>query len=230
MFVAVLFLALTATVASANTIGFVSDMTWEVYQGEAGLIGNAQTVCLNASDPPTCPAGATVYGFPGGWGADLSAIPGAAWIWAPGVNGSTSPIELVGYSFIKSFMLNGMPLGGSIMISADDFAQIFVNGHLVGTVGSLTDMILADQKVSLTSFDISDSLQSGLNTIEIFGQNGIGAFGECEGCSYSQHPAGLVFGGSFSFAPTEVPEPSTMSLFGVGIALFAIARYRYAKR
>jgi hypothetical protein len=228
--IAFVFVAFTAA-ASATTIGFVSDTSWQVFQGEAGFIGNAQTVCLSNSAPTNCPAGAVVYGYPGGWGTNLTAIPGAHWIWGPEVNGNTSPSEMASYSFIKSFLLNGIgPFGGSIMISADDFAEVFVNEHSVGTVGSTSVIALAGQKGTLTLIDISAFLHSGLNTIEIFAQNGIGSFGGCQNCTYSQNPAGLVFGGSFSFTEAHVPEPGTISLFAAGISLIALGRYRHFQR
>ena len=90
-----------------RTEDFASDHNWRVYteiprsatrQGPA-FIGKAQRVCLNAGAPIPCPSGATLYGFPGpGWTANLSAIPDAKWIWAPGVTGA-SPGDLAWYVF-----------------------------------------------------------------------------------------------------------------------------------
>ena len=225
MFLVLVFLALTGA-ASASTIGFVSDTTWQVSQGETGL-GPAQTVCLNGSVPNTCPGGATLYGHPGpGWASDLSAISGAAWIWAPEINGS-SPATSTGYTFANSFGVDGAPVGGSIWISVDDFAQIRVNGTLIGAVGSIADGGFAGLAQSgLTQFDISDALHSGLNTIEIYAQNGNFCPGGGE-CAYSLNPGGVVFGG---YLLTEVPEPGTMTLIAFGFMLLAAGRYRYAKR
>ena len=224
------FLAFTAA-ASATTIGFVSDNSWAVTNSSNVFIGNAQTVCLNSSAPLTCPGGAVQYGFVGpGWAANLSSIPNAAWIWAPEVNGATNPAELVSYTFTKNFVLNGTPTGGSILIAADDFARVVVNGSQVGTAGSTSNSILAAQQASLTTFDLSSFLLPGQNTIAITAQNGIGAFGHCEVCTYAQNPAGAVFGGSLSFNAAEVPEPSTLILFVAGISLLAIGRNRNLRR
>jgi len=224
MFTVVIFLVL-ASVAPAATMGFVSDTSWAVNGGFA------QAVCLNSSAPATCPAGATIYGYAGaGWGTNLAAIPGAAWILGPGVTGATTPAELANFTFTKSFFLNGTPTGGSILISADDFGSVSVNGSQVGTVGSTTNIALAGQQANLATFDLTSFLYPGLNTIAVTVQNGVDAFAGCTGCTFAQNPAGAVFGGSLAFNGAEVPEPGTISLFAAGIALLAIGRYRYAKR
>src|SRR6188472_3790341 len=106
-FLAVLVTALTlsspASAGNSGTVNFASGPNWHVFTKDPGgatkgkgrglgFLGPAQHVCLNASSPSPCPGDALLYGFPAdGWFADLSPIPGAAWVWAPGITGSTSP-------------------------------------------------------------------------------------------------------------------------------------------
>jgi hypothetical protein len=174
---------------AVTTTTFVSDPSW---------LPASQNVCLNASSPNPCPAGATLYGYAGsGWGANLSSIPGATWIWGAGVTGATTPAFPATFSFTKTFTIQGLPTGGSISIAADDFAAVFVNGVLVGTIGSTTNAALAGAaSSSLTTFDIGAFLIPGANVILVQGANG--NFG-CGSGPYSCNPAGVVFGGSFSF-------------------------------
>ena len=192
--------------AQTQTITLVSDTSWEVFNGDpasgaATSAGFAQAVCLNASAPVNCPAGATLYGYGGtGWSTDLSSIPGALWIWAPGITGATAPVELAEFFFVRKIKIKGTPTAGTILVAVDDLAEIRVNGNVVGATGSTTDASLASAAASsLTSFDITPHLKQGANTITVRGQNGIGAFAGCMNCTYSQHPAGVVFGASISF-------------------------------
>ena len=102
---------------------------------------HAQTVCLTATPPTSpvnCPAGATDYGFGAGSTAPLATIPHAFWIWAPGITGATSPSELAQYFFSKRVRVHGRPVFGRISVAADDFAEVSVNGTVVGTIGSTT--------------------------------------------------------------------------------------------
>jgi hypothetical protein len=179
-----------------TTTTFVSDPSW---------LPASQNVCLNASNPSPCPPGATIYGYPGsGWGANLSTIPGATWIWTAGITGATSPAFPAEFTFSKSFSIPGIPLGGSISVAADDFAAILVNGLPVGTIGSRTDASLAGAaSSSLTTFDIGPFLHTGANLITVQGANG--NFG-CGAGPYSCNPAGTVFGGSLSFQANPVTK------------------------
>lgn len=189
----------TATVIVVGTVtrGLVSDASWEVFDadpaaGAATNLGSAQNVCLNASNPPSCPAGAVLYGWDGGgWGTDLSAIPGAAWIWGPGVTGQSISTNAEFY-FSVTFDLAGSPTEGRIFIAADDFAELLVNGASVGTIGSTTDVGAAGQaQAALKEFDVLSLLVSGSNRITVRAVNGV--FGSC--CTYAGAPAGVVFGG-----------------------------------
>jgi hypothetical protein len=141
-----------------------------------------------------------LYGFAGsGWSANLSSIPGAAWIWAPGITGATTPAFPDVYFFSKAFNLAGAPTAGSISVAADDFAEVRVNGAVVGTIGSETDGTLAFAgQSSLTTFDITSFLVPGTNVITVRGANGNLA---CGPVAYNCNPAGVVFAGSLSFQP-----------------------------
>lgn len=196
--------------AQTQTITLVSDTSWEVFNGDpasgaATSLGFAQTVCLKASAPLNCPAGATLYGFGGtGWSADLSSIPGAFWIWAPGITGTTAPAENAEFFFARKIQIKGAPTAGTILVAVDDLAEVRVNGNVVGSTGSTTDASLASAAASsLTSFDITPHLKEGANTITIRGQNGEGHFAGCTNCTYSDHPAGVVFGASITFVAAD---------------------------
>jgi hypothetical protein len=180
---------LFAEVLATTTTTFASNPTW---------LPASQNVCLNASSPNPCPAGATQYGYPfGGWGANLSSIPGATWIWSAGITGATAPAFPAEFTFSQTFSTVGLPISGSISIAADDFAAILVNGLLAGTIGSRTDAALAGAaSSSLHTFDIGPFLVPGTNVITVQGANG--NFG-CGSGPYSCNPAGVVFGGSLSF-------------------------------
>ena len=143
-----------------SVVGFVSDTSWAVSElnpdGTPGAsVGPAQFVC-GSCQPSYCPAGATIFYFHTCvWVADLSAIPGASWIWRPGVTGTTTPADLQGAIFSREFYLPGLPVAGKILVAADDFAEVSINGTVVGSIGSLYDgPTAARAQGSLTKFDL----------------------------------------------------------------------------
>jgi hypothetical protein len=180
-----------------STLSFASSPAWL----SMGL-GNAQNVCLNESYPANCPDGATLYGYGGsGWLADLSSIPGATWIWVPYITGEVSPAENSEFIVAKSLSIPGTPTGGTLSVAVDDMAIVFVNGSLVGTWGSITDVDKAAYAANnLKTFDISPYLVGGQNTVKIKIFNGPVVFAGCVGhCTYAVNPAGVVFGGSVTY-------------------------------
>jgi len=202
--------------AQTGTITFFSDTTWEVFDSNGTFLGLAQNVCLNDLAPPNCPAGATLYEYCcDGWTTDLSAIPGATWIWAPGITGGTFPAFPAEFSFSKVFDLPGPATSGSISVSVDDFAEVRINGMFVGTTGSVTDGTLAGEaSSSLATFDLLPFLLPGTNVITVLAANG--DFG-CGSGPYDCNPAGVVFGGSLSqnqSAPPATPRHLTTSWDG----------------
>jgi len=175
-----------------TTITFVSDGTWETF---AMNPDGSQGASLG---PPQFP----------GWavhGADLSAIPGASWMWFPGVDES-SLADLQGAYFSKQFDLQGLPIGGEILVAVDDFAKVAVNGFVVDSTGSVTDHSLAiGAQGALKIIDLTPYLVNGLNTLTVRAQNGpywFSGYG-CNPCNYGAtgNPAGVVFGGTLSFDP-----------------------------
>jgi len=205
----------TGSAAVATTINFVSDQTWTSFamnpDGSIGTsLGLAQFVCASCQ-PSFCPSGATVFNHPYCiWGANLSSIPGAAWTWRPGVTGSTTPADLQGAYFSKDFDLPGAPISGTILVAVDDFAEVSINGTVVGSTGSITDIgLAAGAQSALKPFDLTPFLRAGLNTVTIRAQNGPASFTgyRCNPCDYSGNPAGVVFGGVLTYE--TVPQPQT---------------------
>jgi len=228
------------------TMSFVSDTTWESFGwtqdgGKGASAGPAQYVCLRCQ-ASFCPPGATIFFHEFcGWPADLSPIPGAAWIWRAGITGATRPASLEGAYFTKLFEIPGLPTAGEIQVAVDDFAEVDVNGVTVGSTGSITDgeIAIAAQR-ALTRFDIGPQLVQGVNRIVIRARNfpcaapastgsdvagsavdsltgrardGLGQDTEDLLCSYSAAPAGVVFGGTIGFvAPTRTRTGSWGSL------------------
>ncbi len=222
----------TGATGTTGPVSFVSDTSWQVYNtdpalGSGTLFGFAQFVCLTATIPSSCPAGATIYGHStGGWSSDVSSIPGAHWIWAPGINGTTAPAEFNQFYFSKSFQLNGTNPIGLISISADDFAEVRVNDHVVGSIGSVSDYSTATQaQTSLTTFNLTPFLRAGSNILTVRAENG--PFGICCPSNYANNPAGIVFGGFFILpslhvSPISGPVGTKVLVQGSGIPSFQV--------
>ena len=160
----------------------------------------AALVCVSPTGPPDCPAGAVVYQMSGsGWSADISSIPNAYWIWRGDVT-LDAVSDLLFAVFQRTFVLGSSPTG-TIQIAADDFAEVLVNGSVVGTTGSVTSFGAAyASQSSLETLDLTAYLVPGPNTITLVGQNGPASFteGECSPCEYSNNTAGVVFGGTLT--------------------------------
>jgi hypothetical protein len=178
--------------ARASTVTLASGPAWTTYTADPGAapnpagptaLGPAQLVCLTDSTP-NCPAGAVSWGYAFGypWPADLSSMPGAWWIWAPGLT-RESPASGATYWFSRTVVLAGTPLAGSIILVADDVSTLFVNGTNAGEGGPLEPL------------DVGPYLKAGDNVITVKG-------GNCDSCGegpYSDNPAGAVFGGTITY-------------------------------
>ncbi len=192
----------SAQAMSISTVTVASSPAW-----------GGQHVCLNAAFPINCPADATKYGYPfGGWFAPRP--PGANWIWLRGVTGETLGADLAKASFSQTVVIKGAPKSGTICLSADDFAQLTVNGGVVGSVGSITNAVVSGvAQNTCQAFDVTPFLKPGPNTIVVNGQNGPKSFSPFQvtgcnpSCKYRENPAGVMFGGTITVAnPTTKAE------------------------
>jgi hypothetical protein len=190
-----------------GSLTFASGPDWSSYSGvpsSGGVVtdalgsslGPAVDVCLNQTLPPSCPAGAFLYGYfssSGAWAGGQS-LGAARWIWRADVTPSAPAAMQLGV-FQKVLTAGGTPTG-SIQISVDDFAEVFVNHVSVGTVGSVVSVSVAGRDQAFpTTFDLGAALHAGGNTITVVGQNG--PFGcSSAACPYSENPAGVVFAGT----------------------------------
>ncbi|HKS75136.1 MAG TPA: hypothetical protein VJQ82_18150 [Terriglobales bacterium] len=189
---------------SPGRVSFSSNTLVRVFNSSNVFIGLARHVCLNAAYPMNCPSDATLYGYPGaGWVADLSNIPDATWIYAPGVTGSTSPAQLLKFYFESTFNIPGTPTGGQLYISVDDAAEITVNDEKVALLGSLINLVESQKAQSaLHAFNIGGFLVKGENHIRIRQNNGPAWFGNCSvPDNFTCNPSGLVFGGYATYMP-----------------------------
>lgn len=176
-----------------------SNGLWTVSDANGNLLGNAQAVCLNAG--ASCPPGATPLGYPlPGWTADLSAIPGAKWIWAPGVTGTTSPAAHTEFTVQTQFYLCGAPTAARIWAAADNSAEVLLNGQSVLTSTSHSALAMVD----LAATNQLSLLGRGLNIIEVRVGNAANP-ADCTSDQYHCNPAGVVVGGLFEDGLSALP-------------------------
>ena len=118
-----------------------------------------------------------------------------------GFDGNDTGADLASFLFSRKLHLPDWPSAATMFIAADDFAAVYVNEVLAGTVGSVVDPS-ASGHTALAQLDIAAFLHPGRNKIRVLAQNGPASFaGVCSGpCTYAQNPAGVVFGGTISFA------------------------------
>jgi hypothetical protein len=192
-----IFVVALPAVVKAVPVNIVSDKTWTVSDSKGNYLSNAQNVCLNATAPSNCPAGAASYGYPLlGWTVNLSSMPGATWIWAPSITGATSSAADAEFTFQKEFYLCGAPSSGIISLSADDSAEVFLNGASVAS---------STTHSALSTFPVPASkLAQGLNIIQVKVKNGPNPPG-CGSGLYRCNPAGVVMGASFADALSAWP-------------------------
>lgn len=193
---------------SSGVISFASGPDWASYVGVVlgpnqlspklgASLGAARDVCVTAQNPPNCPSGALIYGSPSTPWRGSRSLPNVPWIWRGDV-ATNQPGDFQAAVFERSFTVGAKP-SGAIQVTVDDLAQVFVNGVLAGTTGSVTsfaDAVIGENMA--VRFDLSRLLQEGTNVIDVAVQNGPPSFGTgcgSQGCTYSQNPAGVAFSG-----------------------------------
>ena len=101
-------------------------------------------------------------------------------------------------TFTQTFFLNGTPLAGSLELMADDSTSVILNGMLLLTEPSQSLFR------SPTAVNLTPALHSGLNTLQFQVQQ--------------LHMASFGLDYSGSASSTAAPEPSSVALFGFGLA------------
>ena len=189
---------------NVNIASAGGDPLWRVYDANGKLLTKPpQNVCLRDTSPPNCPAtGATKFEHrsPGDWPADLTSIKGAKWIWAPGINGQTSPAANAEFTFEHDFILCKPLQDGTIYVAVDDSAEVFLNGSSTPVLTSTSSRVLSTTTIPISSLHKFIDLTP--NTIAIKAKNVY-----LDWCAatdnYQCNPAGMVFGTSF---PDEQPS------------------------
>ena len=125
------------------------------------------------------------------------------------MTGATTPADNARYVFARhvSIPRRAVVTQAVVSVSADDMAAVYVNGALVGTVGSVTDAAASlFAQNNLTSFTVTGGVLGGRNVVAVVGTNGPQSFGGCpSACSYSINPAGVVFGGVVKYVLPKKP-------------------------
>jgi hypothetical protein len=190
---------------SSETYSIVSDTFWTVVDPAMNNTEKAQAVCLNANSPSNCPTGATNFGYAyPGWTADLAPIQGAKWIWAPNLDGETSPAAGQEFTFRTPFYLCGPPSeGGTVWVAADNYAEVKVNGHSILTSQSSDTLSTAAVPLSVVN--------TGLNVLEVVSRNAANP-PDCSSDEYNCNPAGFVLGASFKDSLSELPKCSHLGM------------------
>jgi len=201
------FLALILALGLSNPvlavdIAIVSGTNWTVTDSAMLTVGNAQAVCLSPTLPANCPVGATIYNYPFQfWTADLSHLPGAVWIWAPNILGTTPTAANTSFTFETQFYLCGTPKDATIAVGADDQAEVFINGSPTSVFTWTKSDVLGVTTVPASAF------VQGLNIIQVKVTN-FADPSDCKTHQFSCNPAGFVFGGLFGDALSQWPTCS----------------------
>ena len=120
------------------------------------------------------------------------------------------------YTYHTTFDLTGFDPGTAVItgqMAADDQAVIYLNGTMVFT-GALD---ATAPWTYLQSFSITSGFIAGMNSLDIVVPNDVET-------GVNDGPTGVQL--ALSGTASAVPEPATLSLIGMGLALTALARRR----
>ena len=131
-----------------------------------------------------------------------ASIPGATWIWSTAVVADSTINDTE--TFTRTFTITGTPLESTLMIAADDYYSVSINGNdLSGTNGTATD----NNFTTAATYDVpATDLVTGTNTLTIVGENeGI------SGSDPTSNPGGLIYSLTINNNECVLP-PTTASL------------------
>ncbi len=158
-----------------------------------------------------------------------NALPGSQWVSYRITGDPNAPDYFVVpngtiVTFTQTFFLTGTPLMGSVAVMADDSTSVILNGMLLMVEAPQqgnTYFTCSDFPIGClfpTTVDLTPALHSGLNTLQFqVAQRQMASFG-------------LDYSGSASATISATPEPSTVALFGFGLASLSLVLVRRRPR
>jgi hypothetical protein len=157
-----------------------------------------------------------------------TAFAGTSWVsnvnsGDPSAPGYVSPANGTSVTFTDTFSINGTPILGSLIVMADDTTSVTLNGVLLtaaapGTNNNYTvcsDFTIGCSAKTTGAFNLTSNLHSGSNTLSF-------TVSQLAGSSFGLDYSGIVQ----SNASSPTPEPGTLALLGLPLALFGIMRKR----
>ena len=125
--------------------------------------------------------------------------------------------------FSDTFQVAGTPTSGSVMVMADDTTSVTLNGTLLmniapsanNTYSTCSSYAVGCTSATSATIDLSKYLKSGSNTLSF---NVLQVAGGSFGLDY----AGVV-------TSSATPEPGTLALFGLPLALLGMLRKKLNK-
>jgi hypothetical protein len=129
-------------------------------------------------------------------------IAGANWIWATNpVSDPANPTTDQAYTFTKTFSWTGPIASASVDFGADNYYDLTINGHAIGSNHSL----IADNFQNPHTTDVTAFIVQGVNTITFRGENQ-----HIDNSDFNSNPAGidlkLVIHGQQTFGPTTLTD------------------------
>lgn len=168
----------TGNTFTAGAIDLKVDHTLQTYNGN--LVGGSLTIVSDTQTQVNAHNGVPLTFVHPGWTAS---IPGATWIWE--TDGPTDPTVTEGFTFTRTFNWSGSATAATLMVAADNYYTVSLNGNPVG------DELVDEnnfQAGTQDNFNVLGFLVPGVNTLTFVATNkgvpGSDGFG---------NPAGLLF-------------------------------------
>lgn len=168
----------TGNTFTAGSIDLKIDHTLQTYNGS--MLGGGLTIVSDAQTQVNAHNAVPLTFVHEGWTAS---IPGATWIWE--TDGPTDPTTTQGFTFTRTFNWSGSATAATLMIAADNYYQVSINGNPIGSeLVDENNFQAGTQDV----YNVLAALVPGVNTITIVGTNkGVA------GSNGGSNPAGILF-------------------------------------